>query len=228
MENNEFHCPLCDHRGELHTFRGRFHAQCPRCYSLERHRLQFSVLKKVLDEQAMKSMIALHFAPESCMKKYFSTRFGCYKTADLMMNDVDYQVDIQSLPFSDGQFDFVFASHVLEHIPDDRKALSEIHRILRPNGIAILPVPVICEHTIEYDEPDPLQDYHVRAPGLDYYDRYKNVFSSVEMISSFDVDENIQPFVYLNDEYIIQDGEWVHPYWVDGPKFIDIVPICYR
>ncbi|MFB3239118.1 methyltransferase domain-containing protein [Aeromonas salmonicida] len=153
-------------------------------------------------------MSALHFAPEPDMRTFFDGHFGSYKTADLAMDDVDYQVDIQSLPFSDGQFDFVFASHVLEHIPDDRKALSEIHRILRPNGIAILPVPVICEHTIEYDEPDPSQDYHVRAPGLDYYERYKSVFSSVEMISSFDVDENIQPFVYLNDEYIIYyDGE---------------------
>jgi len=223
-----YHCPLCDYHGELISFRGRPYAQCPRCLSLERHRLQFSVLQKLLNKEIMQRMSALHFAPEPGMRVFFDEHFGSYKTADLTMGDVDYQVDIQSLPFPDGQFDFVFASHVLEHIPDDRKALSEIHRILRPNGIAILPVPVICEHTIEYDEPDPLQDYHVRAPGLDYYERYKNVFSSVEMISSFDVDENIQPFVYLNDEYIIQDGEWVHPYWVDGHKFIDIVPICYR
>lgn len=223
-----YHCPLCNYHGELISFRGRPYAQCPRCLSLERHRLQFSVLQKLLDKETMQRMSALHFAPEPGMRTFFDGYFGSYKTADLTMDDVDYQVDIQSLPFSDEQFDFVFASDVLEHIPDDRKALSEIHRILRPNGIAILPVPVICEHTIEYDEPDPSQDYHVRAPGLDYYERYKSVFSSVEMISSFDVDENIQPFVYLNDEYIIYDGEWVHPYWVEGRKFIDIVPICYR
>ena len=228
MNRYSFHCPLCDYRGQLLTFRGRPHAQCPRCFSLERHRLQFSVLQNLLDKQTMQSMSALHFAPEPSMRAFFEAHFGCYKTADLMMDDVDYQVDIQLLPFPDEQFDFVFASHVLEHIPDDGKALSEIHRILKPNGIAILPVPIICEHTIEYDEPDPSQDYHVRAPGLDYYERYKKFFSSIKMVSSFDVDENNQPFVYLKDEYVIRDGDWVHPYWVEGRKFIDNIPICYR
>ncbi len=228
MDRYSFHCPLCDYRGQLLTFRGRPHAQCPRCFSLERHRLQFSVLQNLLDKQTMQSMSALHFAPEPSMRAFFEAHFGCYKTADLMMDDVDYQVDIQLLPFPDEQFDFVFASHVLEHIPEDGKALSEIHRILKPNGIAILPVPIICEHTIEYDEPDPSQDYHVRAPGLDYYERYKKFFSSIKMVSSFDVDENNQPFVYLKDEYVIRDGDWVHPYWVEGRKFIDYIPICYR
>ncbi|UAK73776.1 class I SAM-dependent methyltransferase [Aeromonas enteropelogenes] len=221
MENNEFHCPLCDYRGELRTFRGRFHAQCPRCYSLERHRFQFSVLKKVLDEQAMKSMIALHFAPESSMKKYFSTRFGCYKTADLMMNDVDYKVDIQSLPFTDESFDFVFASHVLEHIVDDRKALSEISRILKPKGMAILPVPIVTESTIEYPEADPLQDNHVRAPGMDYYERYTDYFSTCQFYSSEEVDAECQPFVFIG-------GNYRHPLRVDEHKMKDIIPICYR
>ncbi|MDI3430367.1 methyltransferase domain-containing protein [Aeromonas sp. V90_14] len=228
MGNSEFHCPLCDYHGELRIFRGRLHAQCPNCFSLERHRFQFFVLQQRFDEQTMKSMSALHFAPELCMRTYFSTHFGQYKTADLMMNGVDYKVDIQSLPFSDESFDFIFASHVLEHIQNDIKALTEIYRILKPNGMAILPVPIIREHTVEYDEPDPLQDYHVRAPGVDYYDRYKMIFSSVEIVSSFDVDPNIQPFIYSKEEYVVRDDEWVHPYWVEGRKFIDSMPICYR
>ena len=228
MEHYSFHCPLCNYQGSLLTFRGRPHAQCPQCFSLERHRFQFSVLQSLLDKKIMQSMSLLHFAPEHCMRAYLESHFGIYKTADLMMKDVDYQVDIQSLPFPDEQFDFVLASHVLEHIPDDKKALAEIHRILKRNGIAILPVPVVCEHTIEYDEPDPSEDYHVRAPGLDYYERYKMVFSSVKVMSSFDVNEDSQPFVYSKEEYIVHDGEWRHPYWVDGRKFIDKIPICYR
>ncbi len=228
MLNNVFHCPLCDYHGELHTFRGRIHAQCPNCLSLERHRFQFQALKHRLDLQKMNNMSALHFAPESCMRTYFKSHFGCYNTADLMMNDVDYNVDIQALPFSDESFDFIFASHVLEHIPDDIKALSEIYRILKPNGMAILPVPIIGQHTVEFDEPDPLQDYHVRAPGVDYYDRYKMIFSSVEMVSSFDVDEDIQPFIYSKDKFSIRDDGWVHPYLVEGRKYIDCLPICYR
>lgn len=92
------------------------------------------------------------------------------------MHGVDHNVDLQELPFEDQTYDFVFASHVLEHIPNDEKAISEIRRILKPNGIAILPVPLVAEKTIEYSEPNPNETYHVRAPGFDYFDRYDRYF----------------------------------------------------
>ncbi|WP_083243783.1 class I SAM-dependent methyltransferase [Aeromonas sp. DNP9] len=210
------------------TVRGRPHAQCPQCLSLERHRLQFTILDKVFAERDTKKMTALHFAPEECLRIHMSVMFESYQTADLYKKNVDHQVDLQCLPFADETYDFVFASHVLEHVKDDVKALSEIKRILRPNGIAVLPVPIVGSITIEYAEPDPNQDYHVRAPGIDYYDRYKTIFSSIVIASSFDADPSIQPFIYSKDEYVVSDEEWVHPYWIEGCKFIDEIPICYR
>lgn len=67
------------------------------------------------------------------------------------MHGVDYRVDLQALPFENQRYDFIFTSHVLEHIPDDEKGISEIRR---PNGIAIIPVPVVAEKTVEYPEPN--------------------------------------------------------------------------
>jgi SAM-dependent methyltransferase len=118
----------------------------------------------------------LHFAPEPFFREFFTRRFGQYETADLKRKGVDHKVDLQQLPFGDKTYDFVFASHVLEHIPDDHKAIFEIHRILKPNGMAILPVPIYSEKTIEYPEPNPHEFFHVRAPGTDYFDRYERYF----------------------------------------------------
>jgi ubiquinone/menaquinone biosynthesis C-methylase UbiE len=54
-----------------------------------------------------------------------------------------HRVDIQDMPFEDNTYDLVRCSHVLEHVPDDRRALSEIRRILAPNGIAVIQVPLL-------------------------------------------------------------------------------------
>lgn len=227
MFEDQFTCPLCDFHGAFMAVRGRPHAQCPQCLSLERHRLQFVMLKKVFADRDAKKMTALHFAPEACLRPHMSAMFGNYQTADLYNKNVDHQVDIQSLPFADEMYDFIFASHVLEHVQNDIKALHEIKRVLRPNGIAIIPVPIFGSVTIEYSEPDPTQDYHVRAPGVDYYDRYENIFSSIVIVSSFDAEPSIQPFIYSQDVYATCADECAHPYWVEGRKFIDKIPICY-
>ena len=99
------------------------------------------------------------------------------------MKAVDHRVDILDLPFEDGSYDFVFASHVLEHIRDDRKAIKEIRRVLRPNGMAVLPVPIVCDKTIEYPEAN-CYEADVRAPGPDYFERYKEYFGRVEVYAS--------------------------------------------
>jgi SAM-dependent methyltransferase len=115
---------------------------------------------------------------------------------------------------------------VLEHIPDDQKAISEIRRILKPNGIAILPVPIYSEKTIEYPEPNPHEFYHVRAPGTDYFDRYEGHFSKVERFSSSSLPRKYQLFVY-EDHSRLSPRE--HPWLphVQGEKLSDFVPVCY-
>jgi ubiquinone/menaquinone biosynthesis C-methylase UbiE len=168
----------------------------------------------------------LHFAPEPFFRDFFSQRFGQYETADLSMEGVTHKVDLQQLPFANSTYDFVFASHVLEHIPDDERAISEIRRILKPSGIAILPVPIVAEKTIEYPEPNPYETYHVRAPGKDYFDRYKRHFSKVENFSSDTLPQKYQLFVY-EDRTQWPSKECPLRPAMQGEKHSDVVPVCY-
>ena len=90
-------------------------------------------------------MSLIHFAPERSLSAISRNSIAEHRTADLAEINVDYHVDIRSLPFANGTFDCVYASHVLEHIREDRVALSEIRRILKPGGLAILPLPFVCD-----------------------------------------------------------------------------------
>lgn len=168
----------------------------------------------------------IHFAPEPFFRDFFSRRFGQYETADLIRKGVDHNVDLQQLPFDNGTYDFVFASHVLEHVPNDEKAIAEIRRILKPRGIAILPVPIFAEKTVEYPSPNPNEEYHVRAPGLDYFDRYERHFSKVVRFGSDSLPEKYQLYVYEDRSQWPTKECPLRPA-MQGEKHGDIVPVCY-
>jgi SAM-dependent methyltransferase len=230
LNKDRFACPVCNYRGpfmDVNPPTGlRKHAKCPKCGALERHRLQYIVLNNIFKTINTSSLKMLHFAPEPFFRDYFSKRFDQYETADLSMIGVDHNVDLQRLPFEDESYDFVFASHVLEHISDDKKAISEIRRILRPKGIAVLPVPLVAEKTIEYQEPNPKEAYHVRAPGLDYFDRYSQFFSKIERFSSDSLPEIYQLYIYEDRSQWPTKECPLRPK-MQGIKHIDIVPVCY-
>ena len=149
-------------------------------------------LREIGKSHVLETLRVLHFAPETCLRSRFQRMFLDYQTADLDATGVDHQVDLCNLPFPDGSFDLIMACHVMEHIREDHEALKNIKRVLSENGLAILPVPIIAEHTIEYSEPNPLEHYHVRAPGFDFYERYWNIFPRVQIFSSRDFDQRFQ------------------------------------
>ena len=230
LDKEQFNCPVCNYTGafqDLHPLTGtRKHARCPRCRALERHRIQYLVVDRLLANLDVANLSMMHFAPENFFRDYFAQKFGKYETADLYMTEVDYQVDLQDLPFDDSSYDFVFASHVLEHIPDDLKAIAEIRRILKPQGIAVLPVPIVGETTIEYPEANPNEEYHVRAPGLDYCDRYEPYFTKVDKITSDLLPAKHQLYVYEDRTHWPTKECPLRP-TMTGEKFIDLVPVCY-
>jgi SAM-dependent methyltransferase len=225
-----FVCPLCDYEGpfaDLHSFAGvRKHAVCPKCGALERHRLQYLVAMDALKDMNVSEMKMLHFAPENFLRPLFSSRFGKYQTADPYVKGVDYQVDIRILPFRDGSYDFVFASHVLEQIADDERAIQEIRRILKPNGLAILPVHVVCDKTIEYPEANLQEAGHVRAPGLDYFERFKQYFDRVEVHASDSLPEKYQLYVY-EDRSVWPTENCPLRTPMQGERHSEFVPVCY-
>ena len=142
-------------------------------------------------------MSMLHIAPEPILQGRFRDEFASYTTADLARADVDLNFDLTDAPLETGSYDVVYASHVLEHIPDDRAAIAEIRRILAPGGFAVLPVPIVCDRTVEYPVPVASEAGHVRAPGPDYFERFGE-FDGVEVFRSSDFGE--EPQVYIVED----------------------------
>ena len=115
---------------------------CPKCLSLERHRLLWLYLKEKTDFFTAPLKV-LHFAPEQpFLKRFESLKNLDYTTADLDSPIADLHLDVTDIQQPDNTFDVVICNHVLEHVSDANKAFAEIKRILKPNGWAILLVPI--------------------------------------------------------------------------------------
>lgn len=172
-------CPLCGWTGFqfLPSAKGgdllRFDARCPQCGSLERHRMAYVMLNPELPGSLGR---VLHFSPEKLIRRWLETKAADYHTADYAPGAM-HQVDIQKMQFADASYDFIWCSHVLEHVPDDRAAISEIGRVLSPGGMAVIQVPVWGSETIEGELPLAerirvyYQDDHVRRYGADIVKR---------------------------------------------------------
>ncbi|MBN1646413.1 MAG: methyltransferase domain-containing protein [Spirochaetales bacterium] len=139
----------------------------------------------------------LHVAPEPCFEPRFKTQLGKgYLTADLFNPRAMVKMDISNISYPDESFDVIYCSHVLEHVPDDRKAISEFFRVLKKDGWAILLVPIGAEKTFEDPSiTDPAerlkafgQEDHVRLYGPDYIDRLREAGFRVKVYSVKDLD----------------------------------------
>lgn len=222
-------CPCCGYVGPFFhvtaDYGHRRHVGCQRCGAFERHRLQKLVLDRVLPEFDLAGATMLHVAPEPFFRAFFQPRVRDYQTADLERQDVDHRVDLRRLPFADASYDLVYASHVLEHIDDDHAALSEVRRVLRPGGMAVLPVPINQETTIEYPAPNPREVHHVRAPGRDYLEKYRAYFARVDIYSSDDFPARYQTY-WLEDRTGFPTEACPHRRPMPGRRHPDFVPIC--
>ncbi|MDD5455808.1 MAG: methyltransferase domain-containing protein [Candidatus Margulisbacteria bacterium] len=133
-----------------------FNYLCPVCKASDRERLYAMFLKNNLNTNLIKNYIKLlEFAPSKALKKFIVRNPQLeYKTADLYLKPIDYQVDISAMPaLADNSFDIILCSHVLEHVPNDRQALKELQRILKPHGWAIIMVPIMLDinEDLEYN-----------------------------------------------------------------------------
>lgn len=149
-------CPLCGTKLEKFlpfcanpNNPPRANAQCSECKSLERHRLVWLYFREKTNI-FFETLRMLHIAPEPQLEKLLMQFDNLkYTTTDLYSKQVMIQMDVTDILFRDCTFDVIFASHVLEHIPDDKKAMSELYRVLKPGGWAILQVPIWGPKTID-------------------------------------------------------------------------------
>jgi len=183
----------------------------PSTLSLERHRLLWLYLKDKTDFFTSQKKV-LHMAPEQCFLKRFKKLNHEYVTADLYSPIADVKADITALPFQDDSFDVIFCNHVLEHIPDDTKAMQELYRVLKKGGMGIFQIPqdLSRETTFEDDSiTDPKerakifgQYDHVRVYGKDYFDKLRSIGFRVEEVN---YTQKIAP--ELVDKYRLAKGE---------------------
>lgn len=184
----------------------------PSTLSLERHRLLWLYLKNETDFFTAPKKV-LHFAPEQAFYKLFRNQKNLdYTTTDLYSPLADVKADICNLPFEDDQYDLILCNHVLEHIPDDTKAMQELYRVMKPGGMGIFQIPqdLKRETTFEDDSiTDPKkraeifgQYDHVRVYGRDYFDKLRSIgFKVVEE----DYTKKIAP--ELVEKYCLAPGE---------------------
>ncbi len=131
----------------------------------------------------------LHVAPEAHIRRQLEPLRGLdHLAADLSGVDAAEEVDITDIRHPDNSFDVICCSHVLEHVPDDRQAMAELHRVLSPSGWAVLLVPITATETVEggrATDPETRlrlfgQEDHVRRYGPDFVDRLRDVGFEVE------------------------------------------------
>ncbi len=202
LQGNNVECPICEQTFITFLPFGvppaplRANAHCPNCNSLERTRMYWKYITEKTDILTRKSTI-LHVAPEkSLFNRFVSLPNIKYVPVDKFTKGYSYpketiNMDITNMSFSDNTFDFILCSHVLEHIPDDRKAMQELYRVMKPGGMGILQVPIKLnmEKTYEDDSittPEERQKAfgqhdHVRWYGKDYITRLENAGFKVEL-----------------------------------------------
>lgn len=197
-------CPICEKTvGEWRPLRRQVGADewrderrciCPGCKSLERMRaiwLFFAHKGLLTDTTRM-----FHVAPSPGLFKRLRAMLGKrYVTLDLDRAGVDIKASLTDTGLPDNDFDLIYCSNVLEHIPDDRKAMSELFRVLRPGGLAIVQVPLGREPTQEdpsIDTPELRAKHygqadHLRRYGPDVADRLAEAGFEVERVFMPDV-----------------------------------------
>lgn len=176
-------CPVCNSKYRKFLPYGRNtssreNALCPSCLSLERHRLMALYMKRKTNFYTA-NLKVLHVAPEYC----FIDRFEQMKNLDYITADIEsplakVKMDIHQIPFEASTFDVAICNHVMEHVDDYILAMSELHRVLKPGGWALIQSPQDMKYEVTYEDPtitDPkereihfLQNDHLRLFGRNY------------------------------------------------------------
>ena len=210
FRGNNVYCPCCNTNFRKFYPSGDF-GECPKCGSGSRHRLLFLYLKNRTNFFNTKLKV-LHFAPEHCFYKIFKNLPNIsYLSADLNSPRAMEVIDMTNINYPNNYFDVILSSHVLEHIQDDKKAMSELFRILKLGGWSIHQVPIDYTRDKTFEDPNIKTDRereiiyghhdHKRIYGKDYINRledigfivhvdlYANEFS-IEEAQKFGIDRN--------------------------------------
>lgn len=213
-------CPICGTQRRRFLPYGyvtsREDALCPGCLSLERHRAIWLYITQHSDLR-QKPQRLLHIAPEVSLRDKLRRSYadGDYVTADLESPLADMHFDVQHIPLDDRSFDVVICNHLFEHVEDDRRAMRELWRIMRPGGWGIMTVPEDRSRAETFED-DTITDPeertalfgqydHRRIYGRDYDDRLREAGFRVERIACEDMlsPEERRLYATGNDDIVV-------------------------
>jgi len=177
-------CPVCERSFSKFLSYGsnvahRENVLCPYDLTLERHRLMWLYLTRKTDFFSAESLKVLHIAPEQCFLTLFKKQKNLdYTTADLVSPIADIHFDLHDIPLEDNQYDVIFCNHVMEHVDDPIRCMSELNRVMKSGGWAIMQVPQDMSRAETYEDksitsPEEREKHfwqkdHVRLFGKDY------------------------------------------------------------
>jgi SAM-dependent methyltransferase len=149
----------------------------------------------------------LELAPKPCLKRLSDRRGWTYLSSDLEDRRAMVRADLRSMPMASDRFDVIVCMHVMEHIADDAPAYAEIGRLLKPDGIGVICVPLQGLHT---QEGAPRADWtrlygqhdHVRMYGMDVVDRMtaaKLAVRTIDTLTYFS-EEQLTRFALRGDD----------------------------
>lgn len=160
LKGDNYYCNCCNASFKRFLAKGnipRDNAMCPNCMSLERTRVLFEYLKNET-EIFKKKIKVLHFAPEKGLFDKLKRLNIEYIDGDINPALARNVIDITNIPYSDNYFDLIICSHVLGHVPDERKALSELKRVLSKNGKALI------MSLIDLNSKETFEDPNIKTP----------------------------------------------------------------
>ncbi len=209
------YCPVCGKKSNRFVQYGvipREDARCMHCGALERHRLVWLFFERMTDLFDGKPKKMLHIAPERAFEALLKKQLGAgYLTADLINPRAMVRMDITNIQFPSDTFDVIYCSHVLEHVPDDKLAIHELYRILKPDGWAVILVPINADKTFEDPSVvDPTkrlelfgQKDHLRRYGPDFRERLiEEGFNVKVFVPSDFLQDNEVSFMAIRNENI--------------------------
>jgi SAM-dependent methyltransferase len=165
-------CPICGGREFGRGPKGRTSPngampRCAGCQSLERHRI-FRIMFDRLGIKNFATWKAIQFSPDPTVDPDW------FASHELSVYGESGGEDIQAINRPDAGYDIAICSHVLEHVGDDRAALTELLRIVKPDGLLYLaiPDPFREEVTRDWGFPKPEKHGHWRVYGADVVERF--------------------------------------------------------
>lgn len=213
-----YRCPCCGWR--LRTFthggvslRARHHGYCPRCNSKARHRRDWLYLESATNLFSAPLRL-LHVSPKYSLSRRFVTMPNLdYVAIDVTGRPhVSARADVAELPFSSGSFDAAICIHVLEHVERDTAAMRALYRVLKPNGWALISVPIRFDRDTHEDpsitDPEERErefgeTSHVRFYGRDLRDRLEACGFDVHLDLAEELDEATKArYGLLDDENV--------------------------